>query len=224
METNFLNSCIVEVLSPEVFTSLKPGAHCVIHSTPRTNHIIATEAENMGFEIRDVIVYLGDETEFWILCRRPLEENTVAKNVLKHGVGGLNIGGTRIGSESRKNDQKDTKAWKRDSWGEHPQKSNGQYKQVVGRWPANLILSEDSAAQLDEQSGLLKSGSIKPHHVRTTSKTKNAYGERAAVSGFIEADSGGASRFFFTSKSKEDLLDYLTKLITPKQGRTHVFK
>ena len=34
--------------------------------------------------------------EFWTLCRKPLSESTVAKNVLKHGTGGLNVDGCRV--------------------------------------------------------------------------------------------------------------------------------
>ena len=35
------------------------------------------------------------------VCRKPISENTVAQNVVKHGVGGLNIDGCRIGTETR---------------------------------------------------------------------------------------------------------------------------
>ena len=31
------------------------------------------------------------------ICRKPLSENTVSENVVKHGVGGLNIDGCRVG-------------------------------------------------------------------------------------------------------------------------------
>src|SRR6266550_8565563 len=34
--------------------------------------------------------------EEWILCRKPLSEPTIAENVLKWGVGALNIGATRV--------------------------------------------------------------------------------------------------------------------------------
>lgn len=40
--------------------------------------------------------------ELWTLVRKPLEEKTVAENVLKYGTGGINIDASRItdGSES----------------------------------------------------------------------------------------------------------------------------
>ena len=36
--------------------------------------------------------------EGWILARKPISEKTIAKNVLKHGTGGLNIDGGRVGT------------------------------------------------------------------------------------------------------------------------------
>ncbi len=42
---------------------------------------------------------LKPASEHWILVRKPLGEKTVAKNVLKHGTGGLNIDASRVGLE-----------------------------------------------------------------------------------------------------------------------------
>src|SRR3990167_7438541 len=41
---------------------------------------------------------LKPAVEHWILCRKPLSEKNVASNVLKWGVGGLNIDESRIGT------------------------------------------------------------------------------------------------------------------------------
>ena len=41
---------------------------------------------------------LKPAAEFWILIRKPISEKNVAANVLKHGVGGLNIDACRIAS------------------------------------------------------------------------------------------------------------------------------
>ena len=41
--------------------------------------------------------------ESWILVRKPLSEKTVAKNVLKHGTGAINIDGSRIGTSGGSN-------------------------------------------------------------------------------------------------------------------------
>ncbi len=46
-----------------------------------------------------------------------------------------------------------------------------------------------------------KSGTKSPHHVRTTSKTKNSYGERAALAENFPGDEGSAARFFYCAKT-----------------------
>ena len=39
--------------------------------------------------------------ELWTLVRKPLEEKTVAENVLKYGTGGINIDGCRIETDEK---------------------------------------------------------------------------------------------------------------------------
>ena len=94
---------------------LKPGAHGLVWALPRTSHWTATALENARFEIRDSMVHIfgsgfpkslnlreGKGTalkpahENWILVRKPLGEKTVARNVLEHGTGALNIDASRI--------------------------------------------------------------------------------------------------------------------------------
>jgi hypothetical protein len=184
---------------------------------------------------------LKPASEHWILIRKPLSEKTVAKNVLKHGTGGINVDGCRIGTDTISTHGGGDKL-ARMKTGESA--GVGEYRQHVGRFPANLVLSHNddcdtgcsegcAVKMLDEQSGNLKSGSIEPHHVRTTSKTKNSFGERAAQKEVRKGDSGGASRFFYCAKaSKSDkgadnkhptvkstkLMSYLIKLVTPPGG------
>ena len=109
----------------EIYRVLKPGAHCCVFALPRTSHITAILLEDAGFEIRDSIHWtfgsgfpkshnihkalkskgdwqgwgtaLKPSHELIWLARKPLGEKTVAKNVLKHGTGGLNIDASRVG-------------------------------------------------------------------------------------------------------------------------------
>ena len=76
---------------------------------------------------------------------------------------------------------------------------------VEGRFPANIILDEIAGEFLDEQSGYLKSGEVKPHHKKN--KTANGYqgscygkfqNTDTSMSGY--GDGGGASRFFYKAK------------------------
>jgi site-specific DNA-methyltransferase (adenine-specific) len=73
----------------------------------------------------------------------------------------------------------------------------------LGRYPANLLLDEEAAAQLDAQTGTLKSG--KPSGKRGgTSGDTGIYGSDSCRSGSDLTgfgDSGGASRFFYVGKA-----------------------
>lgn len=212
----------------ECMRVLKPGGHMLVACGTRTQHRMVVNIEDAGFEIRDVVTWLygqgfpkslniGKATEsedwdgwgtalkpsaeFWTLARKPLSESTVAKNVLKWGTGGINVDGCRVeaGEDHAKNcNRANVKSHWSNSKG-----SNAVEASPQGRFPANLILDEHAAAMLDEQSGMLKSGSLLPGHKRGngsgnsikthvgTGKVLNEYG----------GDSGGASRFFYVAKA-----------------------
>ena len=178
---------------------------------------------------------LKPSNEHWILCRKPISEKTIAKNVLKHGCGGLNIDGSRIEiSEKLPNYKSKTRPSKNVNMGggvavgghENSVRHNPQ-----GRFPANTIVDESAVAVLDLQSGVLKSGKIEKHHILAQKSWKQSSGETTGLESY--GDSGGASRFFYCAKaSKVDkgkenshptvkntkLMSYLIKLITPPNG------
>lgn len=137
------------------------------------------------------------------LARKPLEKGlTLADNVLKWGTGGLNIDGTRIGTDT-------IQSIGRPNGGDKMQKFKGegvqdQKNQVLGthqgRWPANVLFDEDAAAVLDEQSGNSKStggtGAIKnQRNIQQWSNEENIP--------FYYGDSGRASRFFYVAKASK---------------------
>ena len=83
------------------------------------------------------------------VARKPLE-GTVANNVLKHGTGGLNIDATRIGTEARFNPAASNPTDRATvAFGAIPNRQGYEGATVNGRWPANLILSSDVAAEVD---------------------------------------------------------------------------
>jgi site-specific DNA-methyltransferase (adenine-specific) len=110
------------------------------------------------------------------VARKPLSEKTIAENVLKHGTGGINIDGCRIGND----------------------KITSHNNIYEGRFPANLIFDETAAELLDEQSGNLKSG-----FGEIGSGNSINDGSKVGMKGKIiscYADTGGASRFFYVPK------------------------
>lgn len=193
----------------ECLRVLRPGGHLLAFGGSRTYHRIAVAIEDAEFEIRDALMWLYGQgfpkshnlkdddgnPNGWgtalkpahepiVLARKPFK-GAVANNVLEHGTGALNIDASRIGV------------------------GVGAAK---GRWPANVLLDNEAARMLDEQTGTLTSGKVA---------------------------SGGASRFFYTAKaSKKErnaglpdemvnkhptvkpvrLMEYLVRLVTPPGG------
>jgi site-specific DNA-methyltransferase (adenine-specific) len=135
-----------------------------------------------------------------VMARKPLSEKSIAENVLKHGTGGINIDGSRIGTDDIKTN----------GWGDKGFVAGENYEGNThqGRWPANIIFDEEAGQLLDEQSGIGKSNRgvriiegkedrINPSGWKETKRTSGK------VAGFD--DKGGASRFFYCPKtSKKD--------------------
>lgn len=174
-----------------------------------------------------------------VVGRKPLA-GTVAANVQEHGTGALNIDGCRTGVGS---------PVPGGGGGEHSARSAGILGESVpgnlsephtsGRWPTNVVLDESQAAELDQQTGILKSGYMKPETDRET-RQGDAYGQFAARTATeTYGDSGGASRFFpvFRYEAKAptserpragevahptvkplDLMRWLVRLVTPPGG------
>jgi site-specific DNA-methyltransferase (adenine-specific) len=144
-----------------------------------------------------------------VVARKPLI-GTVAANVLLWGVGGLNIDGSRIGTEGG-----GTTCDVRDEEGNciGHNNANGSLgggimrhgqKYSAGRWPANIILDEYTAGLLDEQSGVSKS---QVTNFKVKGRSGGILGSDGADRDYIGGhnDTGGASRFFYVAKaSKKD--------------------
>ena len=163
----------------EVLRVLKPGGYALSFGGTRTYHRMVVNMEDAGFEIRDQIQWiygsgfpkshnigggwgtaLKPANEPIVLARKPLSEKTVAKNVLKHGTGALNIDGSRVGFA----DGDTTFSAKSAGLGAGRETANAgapafgnKLGGVIapphsqGRWPANVIFDEAAAEMLDEQ-------------------------------------------------------------------------
>lgn len=169
------------------------------------------------------------------VARKPISEKTIAENVMKWGTGGLNIDGCRIGTEVRNNPQAGfIRRGRTDEevfLGTDKNRPEGTVE-VTGRFPANVILDEEAGKLLDEQTGILKSGS---NCVRTKTGSFLEHGGlgKAGDVQVTYGDSGGASRFFYCAKASKkergegnthptvkplSLIKYLITLVTPLNG------
>lgn len=174
-----------------------------------------------------------------VVARKPLA-GTVAQNVLAHGTGALNIDGCRVGPGGydapgdRGHEDNRTRAM---DFGMTPGHAHD-----AGRWPANLVLGEEAAAEMDRQSGILTSGA-NPTRRSSDVFSRDIYGDfkgQPECTPHCGADSGGASRFFpvFRYQAKAgaaerprledgtahptvkpvDLMAWLVRLVTPPGG------
>ena len=137
-----------------------------------------------------------------VVARKPLI-CTVAANVLTWGVGGLNIDGSRIGTEERTFTPRLTANGNLNDDGWSKIGEQAAATTVQGRWPANIILDEYTAGLLDEQSGISKDGVA----IKRNSAGKNIFSEtlKPTSDDLGYGGSGGASRFFYVAKaSKKD--------------------
>jgi hypothetical protein len=129
-----------------------------------------------------------------VLARKPLI-GTVAANVLTHGTGALNIDASRIGTEqtvtSRNGNSGGNGAYGKDE---------RVFERVnpPGRWPANILLDEEAAAMLDEQSGDAGGGFGRRGKLNGGA-TKWGFDGVGQEVGY--GDTGGASRFFYVAKA-----------------------
>lgn len=161
---------------------------------------------------------LKPASEHWILIRKPCSEKTVAANVLKHGVGGINVDGCRIEGGLLESDKRTSKSGaglfgngtrlaRKEGEGRH----NPQ-----GRFPANLVLSHNpdceddqcslgcAVSMLDEQSlagGMHSAGKARPKQIHKGDFGVIKHGDRERLADNRFGDVGGASRFFYCAKT-----------------------
>lgn len=168
--------------------------------------------DNWKPETRDLPITKGtSEWEGWgtalkpalepiTVARKPLSEKTVAENVLKWGVGGINIDGCRVetgdnlngGSYGNTNRIED-KFFK----GKKPAGA-GTFVQPDGRFPANLI--HDGSEEVLSLFPETKSVQSQRGKVKIFKKDNSWIGE-STLRG--HNDSGSASRFFYCAKASK---------------------
>jgi site-specific DNA-methyltransferase (adenine-specific) len=163
-----------------------------------------------------------------VVGRKPFGKGvTVAENVLAWGVGGLNIDGSRIGSESVTINTFDNGAKPFGGASGEPFTS----RQSQGRWPANVILDEVTAGLLDEQSGETPSrffyqakASRRDRNEGLEELPKENRYKKGGVGGtggkrdVAVAENATPVANFHPTVKPTALMRYLIKLVTPEGG------
>lgn len=196
----------------ECLRVLKPGGHLLAFGGTRTWHRLAVAIEDAGFEMRDSIAWLyGSGFPKHRAALKPAFEPIVMAR--KSFKGSLTVNEAIHGTGALNINTGRTEA---------------------GRWPANVVLDEDAAALLDEQSGILKTGGTGREAPRAPKSV--AFGVMAAArERTFAGDTGGASRFFYVAKAPKverpvvdgvshptvkplALMRWLVRLVTPQGG------
>lgn len=159
---------------------------------------------------------LKPASEHWILIQKPISEHNLAANVLKHGVGGINIDESRIWVKNKipSTSNLDFKAGGF-IWEAHTRSKSSTYHQHInGRFPSNLIITRSN----DENC---------------PTKTINDQSEREKdVSEYFKTFKPETPYFYCKKPEKSErgdfnhhptvkplrLMRYLCKMLTPKDG------
>jgi site-specific DNA-methyltransferase (adenine-specific) len=184
--------------------------------------------------------------EFFTLCRKPLSEKTIAANVLKWGTGGINIDGCRVeaggdnlnggayGDNKRQRDEYSST----DSEGSPPlsrlNRGSGEFRQPVGRFPANLIHDgSPEVLELFPETKPKDSAARFFYCPKASKKDRNEGLEgfeekmhQSGMGGAMPKDDEGKDRDRFKASSRNHhptvkptaLMAYLCRLITPTGG------
>ena len=201
------------------FRVLKPGGFLVNFSNAKTYHKMASQVDDAGFEIRDMLMWvyssgipkskgcLSPAHDPIILARKPFERS-LKKNKERWGTGDLQVERCRIPFE-------------------------GQGSAKDGRFPKNFLHdgSEEVSSFFPEAPG-----SMAPVTKRNGPKFKNTYGKFHGIEekgNNVRGDTGSASRFFYCAKPSPSergsgntwptvkpimLMRYLCRLVTPPGG------
>ncbi len=200
---------------------LKPGGFLLSFAGTRTQHRMACNIEDAGFEIRDSIAWMYGQGmpksgtlkpahEPIIVARKPFR-GTLKANLEAHGVGSLNIDACRVvrpkGDRTEygvDGDEKPSAGVCYGTFGSVPYTPN-----EAGRYPANII--HDGS---DGVTALFPNNNpgCKPHRVTASAECVETvqakgwgFGGCDKVAGYDDGNDLSAARFFYCAKpNKQD--------------------
>jgi site-specific DNA-methyltransferase (adenine-specific) len=176
--------------------------------------------------------------EIIVMCRKPLE-GTVANNVQKWGVGGLNIDGCRVVKQDGDRTEYGVNGITRRTDNNVFGKQSGviQFDGTAGRFPANLIhdgseevvdlLPNSKTTRIEKPSDCRIDGSTSFECMRGNRPARGYDGEGSAARFFYCAKASKSERNFGLPEGTTNthptvkplsLLQYLCRLITPPGG------
>ena len=208
-----------------------------IKGMPQSEERTAIGAGSFGQEVEEEITVGTSEWEGWgtalkpahepiVLARKPLSENSIVANVLKHRTGGIHIDACRVEGEKQTRDSNPVM-----NGGKYGQNENAERKKISpdtkGRFPSNVMhngLQEDWARYYycPKTSKAEKNRGLEDLPIKKTSSMSGRRDSHDMEGYSIDNDVTGR---FVTEKQNVHptvkpvkLMKYLCRLITPKGG------
>ena len=187
----------------ECLRVLKPGGHILAFSAARTYHRLATNLEDIGFEIRDQLQ--------WIYGSGFPKGQDMGKLIDKRGNDGTEYRGWKTGLKPAHEPivmaRKPFKGSTVDNVIKHGTGAinidDTRVGTDTGRYPSNVIMSEQEGKVLDEKTGIIKAvgGTSKgakdvPQDVFKPVKAK----EGDSTNPYVNEPPKGASKYFYCPK------------------------
>jgi DNA modification methylase len=170
-----------------------------------------------------------------VMARKPLSEKTVARNVMEHGTGGINIDVCRIDNITKKEKnwtpQRQSNNPNIDLGGMRAGQEQSMYNNE-GRFPANIIHdgSEEVLEVFEESSRFFycaKASKAERNMGLDELSTKQTTGGGGGIGNYLD-DVNSASGKYGSEKAPQKnyhptvkpikLMEYLVRLVTPKEG------
>ncbi len=178
-----------------------------------TNYNITAPATDLAKQWEGWGTALKPAHEPIVMARKPLAEKTIAANVLKWGVGGLNIDGCRIPSNGNVAGTSSSHSTPQEGWDRpwrhnetasaktYEAKKEGNKKAVeLGRFPANLI--HDGSDEVVQGFPQTTSGNLNAGHKRREISVNYTTGGGTVYRDY-GGDAGSAARFFYCAKASK---------------------
>ena len=233
------------ILWNKTLNCLKYGAMLLVICDKFRLHRFTCFIEDMGFEIRDVIMWFYDSKDdeiqpnfSGIIVARKPSSLSIVDNVEKYGVGGINIDECRIPlednyiyKETNRQPRTEDTVFDNNHSGFKSENNSTAVASPKGRFPANVIFTYDSS-DYDVVCGgfpYTKNSKRSPSNSKPTAYT-NTYTPTQAIytDDNTYGDDGSASRYFYcATRSRKDsdyttpvnLLQYIIRLVSPKNSQ-----
>jgi site-specific DNA-methyltransferase (adenine-specific) len=219
----------------DCFRVLKPGAYLALVSEGISQTRNSLGIRSAGFVLRDTLLVLGHGT-LVLLFRKPMTEDTLVKQVLATGTGGMNLDACRVAGVADLPGSR--RVYRRfDDREDLPELEPPPPPHRLGRWPANVLLRHAPGCVLvgtrEEEAPTINrfDDGMKPFGDGAGHEYTQSHGPSMQQPVFecapgcmvsaLDGQSGEASRYFPQHTEMKQLIEWVIRLILPPGGELY---